>query len=219
MKKILFLLILIFPIIVLGYNDTLNPMCTLSEKSKLRNASLNFNYVLEKYKNEDEILYKVTILNMIEDIVIDYNNETYTIENNIIEGIIPGTVMSFKIYSNPNSVCDGFNISSKVINIPYYNVYKDNDLCIGNEEYFLCKENVNTKISEEEFIKKINSYIEEKNNKKEIEEEPTVIKEEKLSNILLDWFLDYYIYISFSIITLGTIGIILLVAKKKKELY
>ncbi len=219
MKKILFLFILIFPIVVLGYNDTLNPMCTLSEKTKLRNTSLNFDYVLEKYKKEDEILYKVTILNMIEDIVIDYNSVSYSITNNIIEGVLPGTVMSLKIYSTPNSICDGFNISSKIINIPYYNVYKDNELCNGNEEYFLCKENVNAKISEEEFLIKIKSYIEEKKNQKEIEEEITVIKEEKLSNILLDWFLKYYVYVSFSIIIIGTIGIILLVAKKKKELY
>lgn len=219
MKKIIFLIILFIPLVVLGYNDTINPLCTIKEKDRLRTSVLNFTYALEKYKEGENVFYKVTIYNMNKDIVIDYGSKTYTVDSNIITNILPGSKLSLKIYSNPLGICAGYNITTKVIIIPFYNKYKDNALCIGNEEYFLCKENTKANIDEKEFTRLINQYVKDKSEIKKDEDEISVISEEKPYEKIYAFVREYYIYILFSIITIGVISIILLVSKKKSELF
>jgi hypothetical protein len=220
MKKIILLIFLFIPLVVLGYNETINPLCTIKEKDILRKSVLNFSYALEKYKEDNQIYYQVTIYNLNKDVVVDYDKNVYTVDNNVINHIVPGTKVSLKIYANPSGICEGYIITTKVITIPYYNKYKDNSLCVGNEEYFLCKENTNTSISEKEFEKQINQYVKEKKEiEKEEDDEITVIHEETDIERILYFLKDYYLYIFLPIILVGTVSIIFIVAKKKRELF
>lgn len=213
MKRIIFILLIFLPTIVMG--RAIDPLCNQTEKLKLRNETYNFSYAIEKYKEKDQILYKVTILNMKDNTAINYLDKTYSNTNNIITNINPGSNIIFKLIAKPGSVCDGYDIGNKTLVIPNYNVYKDDPLCIGNEEYFLCKENTATKISKEEFTRQINNYIKTKKEKKEVEEtKTTVIKEEKIIKKVWNFVLKNYNYILFSIITIGIIGIALLQIKK-----
>lgn len=212
MKKI-FVILLLIPVTVVG--RAINPLCNQGEKLKLRNDTYNFSYGIEKYREDDSILYKITILNIKDNIVVEYLNNMYSYSNNVIIGIKPGTTVTLRLLANPDGICDGYFIGNKMLNIPYYNKYKDNELCIGNEEYFLCKENINTNISEEEFNRQINSYINSKNNKvEEKEEEVNVIQEKSLIKDILNFLEDNYMYILYGIITVCVLVMLGIVIKK-----
>lgn len=216
MKYIALILFLLLPFNVYSYNETLHPACTLKEKAKLRADVLNFNYELEKYKDKEDIYYKVTIHNFSPNIIVEYDKNLYTHNNNVISKVVPGSILQLKIFADTSGICNGFNISKKSLSVPYFNIHKDDDLCLGNEEFFLCKENVNTNISKEEFEKKIAVYVKSKE-KKEIEEE-TIKKEIPKNNVFLTFLLDYYVYILFTIITVCVVAIILLLERKKKNI-
>lgn len=212
MKKII-LLFLLIPIYVFGY--TIDPKCTQNEKLELRKTVSKFNYALEKYKEGDTVNYKINILNMTNDVVISYLDKKYSLNNNVIDKIIPGTIVSLKLDANPNGICDGYSISNKIIQIPYYNKYKDHELCKDYQEYFLCKEDVNTKVSEEEFKRQINEYIKEKNKVVEDEENPEPQKESPtIYEKIMDFIYNNYIYILYGIIVVSSLGILIIQIKK-----
>ncbi len=216
MKYLLLLLVILFPIKVFSYNDTLNPLCTLKEKARLRNDVLNFNYELEKYKEKEQIYYKITIHNMNQDVIVEYDKNIYTVTNNIIYKILPGTILKLDVYATPSGICDGFDVSIKTLSVPYFNIYKDDELCVGNEEYFLCKENVNTSITREEFEKKIKEY--EKSKEIIEKDEESVKKSEKKEGNIITFILDYYVYIIFVVIVIGVVTIIILLENRKKRI-
>lgn len=213
MKKIIFVLFMFLPIIVMG--RAIDPRCNQTEKLKLRKETYNFYYATEKYKDKDQIFYKLTILNLTENIIINYLEKNYSSNNNIINNITPGSSVVLKIIAKPEGICDGYNIGTKTLVIPYYNKYKDDPLCIGNEEYFLCKENTKTKVSENEFKKQINSYIKTKTEKKQNEEtEPIVVRKETTMTKILNFILKNYMYMLFGTIVICIIGITILLIKK-----
>lgn len=213
MKKIIIILILILPLSVMG--RAINPLCNQNEKFKLRNETYNFGYAIEKYKEKDSIFYKVTLLNISNNIVVDYLDKLYYSSNNIINQIKPGSTITLKLIAKPGSVCDGYDIGNKTLVIPNYNVYKDDPLCIGNEEYFLCKENTATKISKEEFTRQLNNYIKTKNHIEEEEnEEPNIIKEKDFMKEFLNFISKNYLYIIFGFVSIIVLVVVIKLVKK-----
>lgn len=213
MKKVLFIILLLIPIYVMG--RAINPLCNQEAKLNLRKTTSNFSYALEKYKDTDTIFYKVTILNMDNNIVVNYLDNKYSSTNNEILKIVPGTTLNLKLDAKENTTCDGYSIGTKTISIPYYNKFKDNELCTDNEEYFLCKEDINTKVSEEEFNRQIKEYIKNKNKPLEKEnEEISITKDNSMFENILDFVYKNYIYILFGVIALGVIGIAIILIKK-----
>ena len=100
-------------------------------------------------------------------------------------------------------------ILTKVINVPYYNKYSKSDLCKGYENYFLCKENSNVNLSEKEFEKKMNEYIESLNKREETEIKP---QENDETNIYVLGYIyehRHLIIVSLTIILLVLLRIIM----------
>lgn len=219
MKKILILIILlILPITVYGYYEVTDPNCTVDVKTSLRESTSDIVYIIEKYKENIIVYYKISMQEIPENIKItdETTNITYGTDSTIYR-IVPGSTKILRIYANTNSPCNGYNVYTKIITIPYYNIYSGSILCNGNEEYYLCKENINTDITESEFETLINKYILEKETEEEKEEDPEIIEEESIFRIILKFIYANYIYILISVIVLGTLGIIITLIVKKKR--
>lgn len=220
---LLFMLFVITPIIVNAKHEITNPLCTDNEKVKLREEALKVNYALEKYLDKATIYYKVTLINLNSNIKINYETKNYIPTSDKLEilNLLPGITMYLNLYAADNHVCAGYKIHTKILNIPYYNKFKDHELCKGNEEYFLCKENTSTKVTEEEFIRLINDYIKNKNKpvvENPNEEKPTTEEETSLNDTIIRFLIEYYIYILIGIIVLGTSGIIILWIRKRRSI-
>ena len=106
MKKLIIVLILFIPLSVMG--RAINPLCNQKEKFNLRNETYNFSYALEKYKEKDVILYRVTVLNMTSNTAIEYLETIYSLNNNVINQIEPGSTITLKLIAKPNGICDGY---------------------------------------------------------------------------------------------------------------
>lgn len=165
----------------------------------------------------------IEILNLSPSITIEdigtpniYRSNTRSVK---ILKVIPGITKKLVLFVNETSVCEGYKIFSKNIIIPYYNKFKDHELCVNNKEHTLCKENSSIKITEEEFIRIMNDYIEEKN-KKPIDEDEDIPEKvnASLMESLMDFLTEYYIYILLGIIAVGSIGIVAIQMNKKRSI-
>ena len=107
------------------------------------------------------------------------------------------------------------------INIPYYNPYSKNKLCVGNEDYYLCRENVLLNMSQKEFETRINAYIKEKennnNNNEQMPDKKDDVVEDKTGFSIFDFIIKYNKAISITGVVLLIIYIVLDIKISKKK--
>ncbi len=216
MKKIylLLFLLLVFPIKTNAIYDVIDSRCTNQSKLSLRKDASNISYRLTKVENKDNVMYTVLFYNLTDDLYIaDSNNVKY--EGTKIENIKPGTSMIVNIYVSDNNYCGGYKAGSRIIKVPYYNKYSENELCNGYEDYFLCKEDSNVNMSEKEFKAKMDSYI--KSLKEEREEVKEVEKEINDSFDFMEFLNNYWIYIASGVGFILIAAAIVIIINKRKN--
>lgn len=223
MKKSILLLLFVFlfiPSVNAGY-DVTNPNCTDDVKLALRGAALKVSFITNKYTDNSTVYYSIDIASLPNDINVQ-DNDTKLIYNNQnlkILKITPGTTKSLLLIANSNSVCNGYSIYTNLVPIPYYNKYKDDPLCVGNEEYFLCQEDTSLQVSYDEFKTLINEYIKEKNTKPTGNNTVTPTPEKtSVVDEIMNFIANYYIYMLITIIVLGTTGIVIIEVRRRKSI-
>lgn len=213
MKKlccIILLLLLLFPVNTNAVYDVIDSRCTKEIKTTLREDAKDFAYRLSKSKN-DEVTYTMYLYNLSDDIYIKTKDKK--IKDTKIENLKPGSTFIIDFYANKNTYCSGYKITSKIINVPYYNKYSNNELCEGYENFSLCREDANINLSEEEFEKEINKYI------NSLKKEDKIDFEEKESEFYLVDFINEYIYfiliVVFLIISIS-ISVVIIIKRKNR---
>ncbi|MBQ6282230.1 MAG: hypothetical protein IJK66_01685 [Bacilli bacterium] len=210
MKKLryLLLMLLFIPITTLAKYDVIDSRCTNSFKTALRSDANDVVYRLSKNIENDKVTYKVIFYNITKHMYLaDSNGKKYS--SNVIDGLTPGSKIQVIIYASNNNYCEGYKILTKVINVPYYNKYSKSDLCKGYENYFLCKENSNVNLSEKEFEKKMNEYIESLNKREETEIKPQENDETNIDVLGYIYEHRHLIIVSLTIILLVLLRIIM----------
>lgn len=215
MNKVYFLLFLVLfllvPIKTSAYYDVLDSRCTTRLKMSFREEADEVTYRLSK-NDGDTITYNLLLYNLSDNLVVKDANGN-VIKGNKIEKIEPGTRITLVFYVSNKSYCEDYKASTKIINVPYYNKFYKNDICVGYESYYLCQKNSNIKLSEEEFNKKMNEYIESIKN----EEVESKIEIETETDKLVDFLSDYWIYLVSFLLIVFTIIILIFVKSRKKE--
>lgn len=177
--------------------------CTNQEITKYKSLSGNIDYYYEYNGNFDITLYNLSS----ELYVRSLNTESeYSIPGGIgearINGITPGTAVKLAIYPK-NSACSDFRVRTIYVNLPYYNKYYQEEICINNTSQ-LCSKWVNTSnYTREQFIEQV-----KKTGKSTVEEEKE--HEESKTSILehIGIFIGkYYILILLAVIAGGSFGI------------
>ncbi len=184
-----------------------NANCTYSDIEK-------FAKTAAKAKIKTEIIwtdiYKVTITNMTKDFYV-VNDETGTTFYYDIESdnpsITSATFIAGKNYTlnfKPASYeCPEQILRTKTLELPRYNAYSERKECDDNEKYVYCRQYINLKINEEQFLDGIKNY-----NASKAKEE-----DKKEDNEPLSWYQSIFNYVinNFLMLTFVGLGAIVLI--------
>lgn len=219
---VLLLMILSMGIIVKADDDT----CTKEELTRLKELAkkveINYDYVLKEAKQNGEVIkypdyFTLTATNLNSDlkvmIIENYYEGKYKEFTNglateaTLKPFNEGEKVTVTIKAFVPNKCSGRTILSKVVKIPYYNRFSEEDICKEYPDFKYCSELTETTITLDKFNTEINKYI----NSLNVEEET-----EKPNN---SWTL--LIIIGGVIVGLGLIFVITLIVirvRKKNSL-
>ena len=161
--------------------------CSTDELNALRKEAENVDFAthLQVYDDEhsssDMYGYDLTISNFSEDLYFEvgvYEQLIYFSDG--IDGVIDvknaffsgGYKTPIKVYASDKTNCSGELITTRYLNIPYYNFYSTREECKNYQKYNICKIDTNTEdVTEELFLETIEKI---KNN--QLEEETQTIR-------------------------------------------
>lgn len=148
------------------------------------------------YSDPSAFLYDITG-DGIDNATIDMNEE-----NIILSNLASGNYY-ISIIGVSNSCTDTF----KTINLtlPQYNIYSEDPICRGIEEFVLCSPTYDKEIDYNTFISRTNAYKKQK--EKEDNQKDDTIQEE---NKIIKYIEEYYIYVIVSVLLL-VVAILLIV--------
>ena len=192
---ILLILLLVLPTSAHAVYEVVDSRCTTDIKITLRSKASSFTYSVNKINNNDVITYDLELLNIDKLIKVSnsINNVIYT-SDGVINNIKPGTIVKLNISASDATYCNGYEISTRTIQIPYYNKYYKNDLCDGYEYYYLCKENSNVNLTDEQFKTNMKAYIDSLNKSNEEENNNNNSSNNKFD--IVAFIVKYNVYIS-----------------------
>lgn len=148
------------------------------------------------YSDPSAFLYDITG-DGIDNATIDMNEE-----NIILSNLASGNYY-ISIIGVSNSCTDTF----KTINLtlPQYNIYSEDPICRGIEEFVLCSPTYDKEIDYNTFIARVDAYKKQK--EKEDNQKDDTIQEE---NKIIKYIEEYYIYVIVSVLLL-VVAILLIV--------
>ncbi len=100
-------------------------------------SNLQFSYEYEMHDTGDPT-FTVTINNLTDDIyVVDNYGVVFSGTGEKTQNYLNGAEPKFIVYSN-DSDCYGEKLLTSYLNLPKYNWYSQEDICLQNSEYELC---------------------------------------------------------------------------------
>ena len=212
MKKyvmLILLLVLLVPTKSKAYYDVLDERCTNDLKLSLKKEANDITYRVSKNGSGDKVTYTVIFYNVSENLFLTNGDEEIELK---IEDLKPGSSLVINVYAAKDSYCDTYKARTMMINVPYYNKYSEKEICNNYRNYSLCKENTNITLTEAEFDKEMNNYIESLKAKEKA-------NQETIDDDTLDFtrFLEKYgIYVGIGVVLVAA-GITAYVMWRKKK--
>ena len=208
MKKIIvFLMLLIIPLKTEAYYCNYEKYNIAQKKASNVNLMVNYEIV------DNEATFIVTIYNLqkYQRIVQDSNKKEYKYNGNdsIILRLKESGIHKFYVYSSEN-ICDEKPLKTLYAEIPSYNKYYNDPLCVGLENYKYCQKWSSLDITYDEFKKGILEYKDKIN----VDLEKTDDSYKSIYDYILEFYLNYWFILLPSIIVVCLIGIYIL---KKRE--
>ena len=213
MKKIIFIFILM---LLVPITKVKGFYCTYTEIAQWKKIASNVNYFYEYHENNGQVTFDITLVNLNKDIYfVDSTTEKKHefIKSEIkLTGYNSGDTVIYTFYP-VNEYCQDEPLYTMRINLPTYNQYYGDKICLGIENYSLCQKWSGHNLTYEQFVKKVGQY-KESLKKEETDDE----KEDANStlNYIIEFLVNYY-YIF--IIGFALIFIIIYVVRKKDNIY
>lgn len=193
--------------------------CEYSEISRLKSLVTNINISYDYNIRDNKAYFNITLNNIVPGMyfedsqtgnIYNYNNTT---DGEITLYNYTNTSGHFKFYSESGS-CKGIKLGNKYYNLPIYNKYYTDPLCIQNSNYSLCQKWADVTYSYDEFEELINKY----NSKSEINEDENQIQavyEKTFLDMLVKFYTQYYYFILIGIIVVCVT--IMIISKRKNR--
>ncbi|MDD3452953.1 MAG: hypothetical protein PHN42_01580 [Bacilli bacterium] len=192
---ILFLFIILSPI------NTKALMCSNADKVKYQTMAQNIKSSYDYVDNGGIITFNVTLSNIPERFIISSvalnQRYEYTSSELIINNLNPGQSYRFDVYINDDS-CYLERLYSVYVNLPFYNLYYDDEICDGIESFKYCNKWQSNSLTYDEFAIKVAEY------KLSLQDE-LILEEETYDGVfdkIIDFYVKYYYIILPSIIIL-----------------
>lgn len=232
MKKLLLFISLLFL-----FNSSVYATCSSEERIELNQKAANVKVEYEidesiKQYVDGTIVKKkiiVSIYNLSEEFYISVKNKDTNEKKNYsaddaVDGVISFEITDLSKVANYTfeiiALSDKTNCSTERFRIIYLTTPRTNEfyyreVCKDNEEFAYCQEYVTAKeISNEEFINKLQKYLEKDPDNK------TDVEDENDNNVFINFIVKYkwVIIIVLIVIAAGSTTTILLTKKKQREL-
>ena len=208
MKKIIFILMITF---VLNLSNV-SAKCSYKEISRMKKLVSNVNVAYDYKITDNFAKFDLTLTNLQPDIYMyDFvNNRNYyyyeTLNGEITISDYLVKSGNIKFYS-ANPACYGLFLGTKYYKFPTYNIYYNDPLCDGINNFSLCQKWVSNTYDYNKFKNLIYEY---KKNLSEIENETIRVEYEKsLLNKIVEFYVKYYYYILVFIIVICSIIIVI----------
>lgn len=210
MKKLLILiLLLVIPTIeVQGY------YCNYQDVAKYKKIASNINYSYEYEEINGNVVFHVTLTNLNQALYLKdskANIYNYT-SNEIVVDAKSGENLMFYVYPT-DTFCDGKSIYTIRIQLPTYNKFYTDPICVGVENYSLCNKWSTHTLTYDKFVEDVKGYKESLN-----KEAPVQQDEEKGILYYIIEFLTEYYYLVLIVIVIP-ISIVAYIRSKKDNIY
>ena len=241
-KKKCWILLIVFLLVIIKYQVYADETCETSELSRLRKLAekvdINYDYEFKELttpggKVNKYVDYSLTAINLNPDLQVALVDNYY--ENKFIEfkgdangkatlkSFIEGDKIKVSIYAYVSNGCSGKLITTKTINLPYYNRFHDSEACkivtdynyclkFYDEEYCgkisdmtFCDEFINSPLNQTQFNSKINKLV---NSYYYYYDDLSGLKRNKIV---------YYIIIFLIIVVGAFVGLEFVTSKRKKK--
>lgn len=165
-------LFLIFSFFFLSSNVSALTECSSSDMKNLAELAKNVSFKYEKEvldiklteDDEDtfkEVYYKITALNLNDSLKIKVKSDEeliFTNENPTINDFFNGERVVIQIYANTPNLCSGNLITTKVVELPFYNIFSEREECKTYPDFKYCKEFGDFSLDEETFLEELDKY-------------------------------------------------------------
>lgn len=171
--------------------------CSYSTKSNQRILASNVNFNVDYRIVNDEAMFKVTITGINKDLYVSFGNNKYYGKDSdtvVIDNLKAGSKNKFDVYSDTYDFCLFGSLNSRTINMPIYNKYYKDKLCLNHQNSDLCYRWNNVNMTYDEFKKTVSKL---NTDAVIVPDEP--VKRNGISNYLL------IIVFGFILTTSGTI--------------
>ena len=195
--------------------------CKTEELTRLNELAKNVSFTYE-YRTEDvkpiegseevntEVIYKITAHNLPSDLIVEVSGEDrrFTEKENVLDGFINGDSVKLNILAYTKNLCSGKTLVTKIINLPYFNIWSLREECKDNSDFKYCKEYQYFNITEEEFLNELQEY----KDKPLIDD---IVKNENVNNFLKQNGI--YIGVLAFVVVIGSVIFIVVNKKSKKK--
>lgn len=165
-------LFLIFSFFFLSSNVSALTECSSSDMKNLAELAKNVSFKYEKEvldiklteDDEDtfkEVYYKITALNLNDSLKVKVKSDEeliFTNENPTINDFFNGERVVIQIYANTPNLCSGNLITTKVVELPFYNIFFEREECKTYPDFKYCKEFGDFSLDEETFLEELDKY-------------------------------------------------------------
>lgn len=211
MKKVMIaIFILLFPLSIKAYE------CSSADKERLQKLANNISVTLNENDNGTFTATFTGISNEIK--IYSFKDNMYFYNNTMLE---LGEVGINKLKNNANykfevygySKCYQNNFRTITINTPAINPYYTDNLCQKAKDFSLCQKNVAVDMPYNEFVEKVNEYIND-NEKKDIKKDD--VKKDEFWDFM-DFYNKYYWPTFIVVICVFAVIVILWMKENKKN--
>lgn len=213
MRKIfIFVLLLLIPV------TKIEGACSYSDIARLKKIAANVNASYEYVEKNSQVTFQITLNNLNSELYfIDLSNNLkydFTKEEITLKNYNSGQTIRYSFYASDRE-CSDEPLYTLRVTLPKYNEYYTDEICKGIENYSLCQKWSSHNLTYTKFLEKVNEY------KKTLIVSEDPIEEIKPSEItflqlMINFLVDYYIYIAVLIIVLL---IVFLAFKRKDDIY
>ena len=210
MKKLLLLIILL----IVPTIEVQGSYCNYQDVAKYKKIASNINYSYEYEEINNDVVFHITLVNLNPALYLkDSKNNIYNYTSNeIVVDAKSGENLIFYVYPTDTFCNQKEYLYTLRVQLPTYNTFYKDPLCVGIENYTLCNKWSTHNLSYENFKQKVIEYKESLN-------KPQVIVEDEEKGLLyyIIFFLTKYYYLVLLAIIITSY--IIYIRNKKNNIY
>ena len=172
MKKIKYVLLAILMFVTINVQAA-SDTCDSKELARLKELAKKIEFDYDYKLVNEKAIFSVNAMNLNSDlkvlIIDDYYSDKYkefkddnTTHKGTLNDFQPGERITVTIKGFVPNWCSGKTVLTKIVKLPYYNYFYDEEKCRGYENFKYCKQLIDSNITQKEFDRQFELY--KKNN-------------------------------------------------------